>query len=123
MHEDTSNDPDVLSDRITKALSEEFHVEAGAFATDLSLIIDREELFEEYAEWGLVRPNEQNDTLRYNGETIRRFSDEMLGRYQSQQEGTVDITITRDRLGYITAVTAFHAGDAEYDRRTHNWYN
>ena len=64
----------------------------------------------------------QNDTLRYNGETIRRFSDEMLGRYQSQQEGTVDITITRDRLGYITAVTAFHAGDAEYDQRTYNWY-
>ncbi|MBD5481551.1 MAG: M56 family metallopeptidase [Lachnospiraceae bacterium] len=123
MHEDTSNDPDVLSDRIKKALSEEFHVEAGAFATDLSLILDREELFEEYAKWGLVRPDLQNDTLRYNGETIRRFSDEMLGRYQSQQEGTVDITIIRDRLGYITAVTAFHAGDAEYDRRTRNWYD
>ena len=121
MHEDTSNDPDVLNDLIKKALSEEFHVEAGAFYADFSLILDREDLFEEYEKWGLVRTDPQNDCLTYNGETIRRFSDEMPGRYQSKSEGTVDVTVIRDRLGYITGITVFHEGDAEYDGR--EWYD
>lgn len=124
MREDISNDPDLLSDQIKKALSEEFHVEAGAFEPDLSLVLDRDALFAEYAEWGLVPVDPQNDAemMRYQGETIRRFSDEMLGRYQSQSEGTVDITVVRDRLGYITGVMAFHKGDAEFDRRSTEWY-
>lgn len=127
MHEDTSDDPDILADRIKHALSGEFHVEAGAFDTDMSLVLDRETLYEEYAQWGLVRISPEDDRMSYNGETIRRFSDEMLGRYQSRQTGPVDVTIIRDRLGYITAVTTFHEGDAEYDRRTdemrqYNWY-
>ena len=36
----------------------------------------------------------------------------------SQQEGTLDITLERSRLGEIIAVNAFHKGDSEYDRRT-----
>lgn len=118
MREDTSNDPDLLRDRIKKALSEEFHVETGAFEADLSLILDHDELYGEYEKWGLVRPDPQNDLLNYNGEKIRRFSDEMLGRYGTWPDGSVDITVIRDRLGYITAVTVFHEGDVEYDRRT-----
>ncbi|MCM1537674.1 MAG: M56 family metallopeptidase [bacterium] len=123
MRQDSSNDPDVLAAQIKKALSEEFHVETGAFETDLSLVLDRETLFAEYAKWGLVPVDPQNDAemMRYQGETIRRFSDTMLGRYQAWSEGSVDITVIRDRLGYITDVTAFHEGDAEYDRRS-EWY-
>lgn len=121
MRGDTSDDPDLLDDLIKKALSEEFHVEAGAFATELSLILDRDVLFEEYEKWGLVRIEPQSDYLTYNGETIRRFSDEMIGRYLSTQDGTVDIMVIRDRLGYITDVTAFHKGDAQYDRRRFDW--
>lgn len=116
--DDTTNDPEILENRIKAALSDEFHVERGAFTLDLSLYWEREELFADYAKWGLVRKEKENDMLLYNGETIRTYSDKMLGRYYSQQEGTVDITVVRNRLGDITSVTAFHEGDAEFDRRT-----
>lgn len=145
MREDLSDDPDILDDLIRQALSEEFHVEPGAFEADFSLLLDEEELYEEYEKWGIVRANNPGDTespndtgasngsnssngtgLLYHGETIRRFSDEMPGHWQSQP-GTVDVTVIRDRLGYITGITALHEGDAEYDRRTaemeqHYWY-
>lgn len=127
MRGDQSDDPDVLDGLIRQALSEEFHVEAGAFETNFSLLLDNDELYAEYDQWGIVRTDPQNDmSIQYHGETIRRFSDEMLGHYQSQP-GTVDIAVIRDRLGYITGITVLHEGDAEYDRRTdemnaHNWY-
>lgn len=145
MREDLSDDPDILDDLIRQALSEEFHVEPGAFEADFSLLLDEEELYAEYEKWGIVRANYPGDTespnetgasngsnssngtgLLYHGETIRRFSDEMPGHWQSQP-GTVDVTVIRDRLGYITGITALHEGDAEYDRRTaemeqHYWY-
>lgn len=118
MRDDTTNDPDILEERIRTALADEFHVEKGAFSLSISLCLDRERLFEEYAAWGLVRKEKENDMLLYNGETIRTYSDEMLGRYYSQTEGAVDITIVRSRLGEITSVNAFHEGDTEFDRRT-----
>lgn len=118
MADDTTNDPDILESRIKTALAGEFHVEPDAFRLDTMLCLDREQLFAEYEKWGLVRKDKDNDTMLYNGETIRTYSDKILGRYQSQQEGSVDITVVRDRLGYITSVTAFHEGDAEFDRRT-----
>ena len=118
MRADTTNDPDILEEQIINALSREFHVETSAFALDLSLCLDREELFEEYAQWGLVRREKENDVMLYNGESIRTYSDKTLGRYMSQQKGAFDITVERNRLGYITAVHAFHEGDMEYDRRT-----
>lgn len=93
-------------------------MEKSAFVLDISLCLDREELFAEYARWGLERKNAENDEMLYNGETIRTYSDQMLGRYYSQQEGDVDITVVRSRLGDITSITAFHEGDAEFDRRT-----
>lgn len=119
MRTDTTNDPDILEAQILTALSDEFHVEKGAFSLHMSLCLDDETLYAEYARWGLVRSDDQNDmTLLYNGETIRTYSDKLIGRYMSQAEGAVDLTVERNRLGEITAVNAFHAGDAEYDRRT-----
>lgn len=118
MRKDTTNDPDILRARVTSALAEEFHVEAGAFALDLSLCLSREELFGEYEKWGLVREKEDNDTLLYNGESIRTYSDKMLGRYMSQPEGAVDLIIERSHLGDIVNVNVFRKGDTEYDRRT-----
>lgn len=119
MRADATNDPDILEAQILTALSDEFHVEKGAFSLYMSLCLDDETLYTEYARWGLVRSDDQNDmTLLYNGETIRTYSDKMTGRYMSQPEGAVDLTVERNRLGEITAVSAFHAGDAEYDRRT-----
>lgn len=118
MRTDTTNDPDILEEQILTALSEQFHVERNAFALSFSLCFDREELFKEYAQWGLVRKDEKNDTLLYKGETIRTYSDKMIGRYISQQNGAVDITVERSRLGEITAVNVFRKGDTVYDRRT-----
>lgn len=118
MRTDTTNDPDILEEQILTALSEQFHVEQNAFALSFSLCFDREELFKEYAQWGLVREDEKNDTLLYKGETIRTYSDKMIGRYISQQNGAVDITVERNRLGDITAVNVFREGDTLYDRRT-----
>lgn len=121
MREDRSDDPDILGDLIRQALSEEFHVEPGAFEADFSLVLNDDELYAEYEKWGIVRTDSQNDmSIQYRGETIRRFSDEMLGRWQSQP-GTVDIAVIRDHLGYITGITVLHEGDAEYDRRSYEW--
>ncbi len=116
---DTTNDPDILKAQILTALSEEFHVEKSAFSLHMSLCLSDEMFYDEYAAWGLVHSDEKNDlTLLYNGESIRTFSDEMIGRYMSQPEGAVDLTVERDRLGVIIAVNAFHKGDTAYDRRT-----
>lgn len=119
MRTDTTNDPDILEEQIITALSDEFHVERSAFALDISLCLDNDELYAEYEKWGLVRENVENDmSLLYNGETIRTYSDKMIGRYMSQQEGAVDLTVERNRLGEIVAVNASRKGDTEYDRRT-----
>ncbi|MDE6911459.1 MAG: M56 family metallopeptidase [Lachnospiraceae bacterium] len=115
---DATNDPDILENNILTALADEFHVEKSAFTLDISLCLNREDMFAEYAKWGLNRKNAENDMMLYNGETIRTYSDKMLGRYFSQPEGDVDITIVRNRIGDITSVTALHEGDAEFDRRT-----
>ncbi|MDE7200987.1 MAG: M56 family metallopeptidase [Lachnospiraceae bacterium] len=119
MSADTTNDPDLLEEQIITALSSEFHVEKGAFALDISLCLTNEELYAEYENWGLIRKDTQNDmSLLYNGETIRTYSDKMIGRYMSQQEGTVDLTVERNRFGEIVAINAYHEGDTEFDRRT-----
>lgn len=119
MHADTTNDPDILNEQIIAGLSSEFHVEKNAFVLDMSLCLNDEELYAEYEKWGLIRKDAANNLLLlYNGETIRTFSDRMIGRYMSQQEGAVDLTIERNRLGEIVAVNVFREGDTEYDRRT-----
>lgn len=119
MRTDAANDPDILEAQILAALSDEFHVEKSAFSLHISLCLDDEILYEEYARWGLVRSSEDNlMSLLYNGETVRSYSDKMIGRYMSQPEGAVDLTVERDRLGEIVAVSAYRKGDPEYDRRT-----
>ena len=119
MRADTTNDPDILEAQILTSLSDEFHVEKSAFSLSISLFLNDETIYEEYAKWGLVLSDAHNDmTLLYNGEPVRTYSDKMLGRYMSHTEGAVDLTVERNRLGEITSINAFHAGDTEYDRRT-----
>lgn len=119
MRADTTNDPDILKEQIIAGLSSEFHVEKNAFVLDMSLCLNDEELYAEYEKWGIVRKDAANNMLLlYNGETIRTYSDRMIGRYMSQQEGAVDLTVERNRLGEIVAVNVFREGDTEYDRRT-----
>lgn len=119
MRTDAANDPDILKAQILASLSDEFHVEKSAFSLHISLCLDDEILYEEYARWGLVSSSEDNlMSLLYNGETVRSYSDKMIGRYMSQPEGAVDLTVERDRLGEIVAVSAYRKGDPEYDRRT-----
>ena len=119
MRTDAANDPDILKAQILASLSDEFHVEKSAFSLHISLCLDDEILYEEYARWGLVRSSEDNlMSLLYNGETVRSYSDKMIGRYMSQPEGAVDLTVERDRLGEIVAVSVSRKGDPEYDRRT-----
>lgn len=116
LDEDTSEDPDIIREAIQASLAREFGVERGAFDVALSLCLDSETVDAQYAPWGIECLD--NGTLRYQGEQVRTYRDEMLGFYQTREDGTVDIVVQRDRMGEITAVTAVHEGDAEYDRRT-----
>ena len=113
---DTTQDPDIIRDAIQAALAWEFGVERSAFDVAISLCLNSETVDAQYALWGIERLD--NGFLRYQGEQVRTYRDEMLGSYQSREDGAVDIVVERNRLGEITTVTAWHAGDAEYDRRT-----
>ncbi|MCI9336235.1 MAG: M56 family metallopeptidase [Lachnospiraceae bacterium] len=113
---DTTQDPDIIREEIQAALAREFGVERSAFDVAVSLCLDSETVDAQYADWGITRLD--NGFLRYQGEQVRTYRDEMLGSYQSREEGPVDIVVERNRLGDITAVSAVHEGDAEYDRRT-----
>ena len=113
---DASQDPDIIQEAVQAALAREFGVERSAFDVSVSLCLDAETVDAQYAEWGIERLD--NGFLRYQGEQVRTYRDEMLGSYQSREDGGVDIVVRRNRLGEITAVDAWHAGDEEYDRRT-----
>ena len=113
---DASQDPDIIREEVQAALAREFGVERSAFDVSVSLCLDAETVDAQYAEWGIERLD--NGFLRYQGEQVRTYRDEMLGSYQSREDGGVDIVVRRNRLGEITAVDAWHAGDEEYDRRT-----
>ena len=122
---DSTNDPQVIEDRIRSGLAEEFGVEKGAFHIMLQLCLGREELEEEYAAWGIT-PAEDGFWM-YQEEQIRIYKDKMLCSYQSRVEGTVDISVQRDAFGEITAITVWRQGDPEYDDRTaemeqYRWY-
>lgn len=114
--EDETNDCRILEDQIKTALADEFGVEKDAFRLCFGLCLSDEEIEEEYARWGLILNGD--NSLLYQGETVRTYADEILGRYQSQEEGTADITVQRDSLGQITSITALHQGDSAFDRRT-----
>lgn len=99
---DTENDPLRMDEQIRAALSNAFHVEKSAFRTDFFLCLDDEALEKEYAEWNLTRDPE--GFYHYKGEAVRIFIDEIGGVFQSRSEGSVDITVIRDRFGYISDV-------------------
>lgn len=113
---DASQDSDIIREAVQAALAREFGVERSAFDVSVSLCLDAETVDAQYAEWGIERLD--NGFLRYQGEQVRTYRDEMLSSYQSREDGGVDIVVRRNRLGEITAVDAWHAGDEEYDRRT-----
>ncbi|MCH1981291.1 M56 family metallopeptidase [Ruminococcus sp. OA3] len=113
---DGSNDPDIIEGQVKEGLSKEFGVEKGAFRLSINLFLDDKELAKEYKDHGITE--DDSGMYLYNGETVRVYTDEMLGSVQSRDEGTVDIDVIRDRMGQITSVTVLHRGDSEFDRRT-----
>ena len=113
---DATQDPDVIREQVQAALAREFGVERNAFEVSVSLCLDPETVDAQYTQWGIERLDD--GFLKYQGEQVRTYRDEMLGSYQSREDGGVDIVVQRNRLGEITAVNAWHAGDEEYDRRT-----
>lgn len=113
---DNDSDPIRMDEEMRTALSDEFHVEKSAFRTDFFLCLSEEELKQEYAQWELVR--EESGFYQYKGEPVRIFADKMIGRYHSRSEGVIDVTVERDRFGYITEVRTQRAGDNDYDRHT-----
>lgn len=115
---DTSDDPELIENRMIEALANEFHVEKSAFKINLSLCLSDEEREKEYTTWEISR--DKNGFFLYKGEPVRTYIDEIGGYYQSREKGSVDITIRRDRYGNISEVIALHAGDDDFDRRTRN---
>lgn len=113
---DETGDPSVIEDRVKAALAEEFGVERGAFDIMVSLCLSREELEEEYKVFG-ISPTEDG-FWSYEGEQVRTYEDKMLGSCQSREEGTVDISVQRNRLGEVSSVTVWRQGDREFDERT-----
>ncbi|MDE6738960.1 MAG: M56 family metallopeptidase, partial [Lachnospiraceae bacterium] len=116
---DNDSDPIRMDEEMRSALSDEFHVEKSAFRTDFFLCLNDEELKQEYAQWELVR--DESGFYQYKGESVRIFADKMIGRYHSRSEGVVDVTVERDRFGYITEVRTQRAGDEDYDRHTEQY--
>ena len=114
---DETGDPKVIKDRILTALAQEFGVERGAFRVDMSLVVSDKKIREEYEPWGLLAES-GTAMWNYKGETIRTYQDKMLGSYQSNADGTVDVYVHRDNCGEITSVDVWHEGDSEYDERT-----
>ena len=94
---DTTKDPQILEEQIKAGLAEEFGVEKGAFIIDFSLLLEEEERNAEYESWGLTRG--EDGFFLYKGERVRTFADEVLGFWQSTEEGAADVSIQRDRFG------------------------
>lgn len=109
---DESNDPDILANTIKDALAEEFGVEKSAFRVECSLRLDDETIEKEYEPFGLVR--DENGRWIYQGESVRVYYDELLGHYQSQDTGTVNLSVERDRLGQVISITVHPEGDMEF---------
>ena len=117
---DQTGDPKVIKDRILTALAQEFGVERGAFHVETSFIIDDEIVKEDYEPYGLSAAG-GDASWTYQGEKLRTYWDEMIGRSYSNADGTVDVYVRRDNRGEITSVDAFHEGDSEYDKRTREY--
>lgn len=105
---DSGGDPELISERLKETLAEEFHVEKGAFDPVYTLCIDEDTEAQEYAAWELTR--DEDGLFLYQGEKIHSFTDEMNRRYQSDENGSLDIVVQRNRLGFISSVTAYRDG-------------
>ena len=114
---DETGNPEVIEDKILTGLAKEFGVERRAFHVETSYMISDELLREDYEAYGLSAAD-GNASWTYQGEKIRAYKDEMIGRYYSKEDGTVDVYVQRDNRGEITSVDVFHEGDPEYDERT-----
>lgn len=114
---DETHDPKVIENRISTELAKEFGVERGAFRVKTSFAISNEKLREDYEPWGLTA-EPGNTFWRYENMTIRTYEDKMVGSYQSNTSGKVDVKVIRNDFGDITSVEAWHEGDPEYDERT-----
>lgn len=113
---DSSGDPATIADQVKATLANEFGVEKSAFRLRVDLNLSEEQLAKEYAALDLTK--EADGFYRYKGEAVRLYQDVMLGSLHTRNEGTVDLTIERDRLGAIRSVSALHKGDSEFDRRS-----
>lgn len=113
MKTEAAKDPDVLRKQAAAGLAEEFGVEKGAFRITVQLSLDEQTLESQYLEYGITK--DKNGLYVYKGEPARIYRDEMPGRLQIRDGGTVDIKVIRDRLGKITAITAWHKGEPEFD--------
>ncbi|MCH5256396.1 MAG: M56 family metallopeptidase [Lachnospiraceae bacterium] len=113
---DTTNDPELIENRIRQALANEFKVETGAFDFSFSLCLDDEERDKEWEEWNLTK--DAHGYFLYKGEPVRVYIDEDGGYYQSREEGSIDITVQRDKYGYISRIVELREGDSDFDRRT-----
>ncbi len=116
LREDTTNDPELIEEKIRDALAEEFHVEKSAFRFQVSLVFTDEERKAEWESWGLTEDG--HGYFLYRGEPVRAMVDEKGGFYMSREEGSVDITVERSRYGEITDVVVLREGDSEFDRRS-----
>lgn len=106
LDKNTDNDPAHMNKEILTALSAEFHVEESAFRTDFFLCLSDEEKETEYTAWDLSM--EQDGIRYYKGEQVRVLVDEMGGTFYSHSDGTVDITVVRDRFGFIADMKVRH---------------
>jgi len=113
---DSSDDPDSIADQVKTALAKEFGVEKSGFRLRVDLNLSPEQLAKEYVGLGLTAG--ADGFYRYQGEAVRFYQDAMLGSLHTRDEGTVDISIHRNRLGEITSAMALHKGDSEFDRRS-----
>lgn len=116
LRSDTDSDPIRMDEEMRTALSDEFHVEKNAFRTDFFLCFSDEELKKEYGTWDLTR--DESGFYLYKGEPIRILVDDMIGRYHSRAAGSVDVTVIRDRFGYITDIKIQRTENGDYDDRT-----
>ncbi len=115
---DTTNDPELMEEQIKASLAEVFGVEKSAFRVFFSLCINDEEKYAEYADWDITR--DADGSFFYQGEKIRVCTDELCGMHM-ERDGTVDVTIHRNRYGFISGVTAQHEGDEMFDGHTRDF--
>lgn len=109
---DTSGDPEIISEQVQAALAKEFGVEKSAFQIECSLCLDDETIQKEYAAYGLSQ--DENGYWYYQGEAVHIYYDELLGHFYSSDDGSVDVSVERDRFGQILSVKEYTKGELRF---------